>query len=161
MTEAAGFRERIAAGQPVQVIAFAIGGEVHACDVLLVEEVVTNQRVHPLPDMPARLLGVLRLRGELVPVIDVAPLLDLALGSARAPAVMVVDTGAGRVGVAADAVQDVVTVPPSAYRPAPVTVPGQEGHTAALAQVGPRLINLVDLAELLREHTKLSLGESQ
>ena len=161
MTEAQGFRARIAAELPVQVIAFAIGGELHACDVLLVEEVVTNQPVHRLPDMPARLMGVLRLRGELIPVIDVAPLLDLSLDTARRPAVMVVDAGGARVGVAAEQVQDVLTVPASAYRPAPVTVAGHEGHTAAVAQVGPRLINLVDLAELLREHTKLSLGESQ
>jgi len=63
------FRERVAEDQ-AQVIAFRVGGEWHACDVQLVEEVVTRSGIHPLPDMPPRLLGVLRLRGELVPVLE-------------------------------------------------------------------------------------------
>lgn len=152
----ASFRARVQGDEPTQVVAFALGGEWHACDVLLVEEVVIKQRLHPLPDMPPQLLGVLRLRGELVPVLDVAPVLDLRL-SAEQPVVLVVDTGAARVGVAADDVLDVVTLAPGTFRPPPGAA---DGRVVGVARVEDRLVTLVDLAEILRERTTLSLGES-
>lgn len=151
------FRARAAADEGVQVIAFELGGELHACDVLLVEEVVTGQRVHPLPDLPPRVLGVLRLRGELVPVIDVAPLLEQRLAAIERPAVLVVDTGRGRLGVAADEVHDVVTLAPGSFRPAPGGA--AETRLAGLARLEGRLVTLVDLAEILREQSTLSPGK--
>ena len=155
-TAGGGFRERIAADEPVQAIAFDIAGERHACDVLLVEEVATKLRIHPLPDMPPRLLGVVRLRGELVPVVDVAPLLSLSL-TAAAPHVLVVESEGLRVAVAADYVHDVVTLPPGSYRAAP----GGDAYVAAVARVDGTLYTLVDLAEVLREQTTPVLRGSE
>lgn len=148
------FRERVAEDQ-AQVIAFRIGGEVHACDIHLVEEVVTRRRVHRLPDMPPRLLGMLRLRGELVPVLDVAPQLDLSLQSAQ-PAIIVVAVHDTRVGVAVDAAEDVVALTPSDYRPSPHTGGERDQFVAGVARVGGRLVTLIDLAEMLREQTMLA-----
>ncbi len=154
------FRERVQADEGVQVIAFTLGGELHGCDVMLVEEVVTKETIHPLPDVPPRLLGLLRLRGELVPVIDVAPLLDLARDAARAPAILVVDTDGGRVGVAADQVRDVIHVPPGSYRPSPGTGGDRDAYVAGIARVEETLLTLVDLAEMLRGETTLYQRES-
>jgi chemotaxis signal transduction protein len=149
------FRDRVASGEPLHVIAFELGGQMHACDVLLVEEVVTAQRIHPLPDMPPRLLGMLRLRGELVPVVDVAPVLALARTSA-APTVLVLDDGERRVGVAADYVHDVLTLPAGTLRPAP----GADAYIAAVARLDGVLYTVVDLAEILREQNPISPRET-
>ena len=143
------FRERVAEDE-AQVIAFRIGGELHACDIQLVEEVVTKRRVHPLPDMPPRLLGMLRLRGDLVPVLDVAPLLELEL-QAEVPAILVVAVGESRLGVAVDATHDVVSLSPADYRAAPHGGTDRDRYVAGVARVNGVLVNLVDLAEMLRE----------
>ena len=143
------FRERVAEDE-AQVIAFRIGGELHACDVQLVEEVVTRRRVHRLPDMPARLLGVLRLRGELVLVVDVAPLLDLAL-TAEQPAILLAAVGDVRVGVAVDAAHEVVALNPADYRPAPLTGGERDQFIVGVARIDGTLVNLLDLGEMLRE----------
>ena len=143
------FRERVAEDE-AQVIAFHLGGELHACDIQLVEEVVTKGRVHPLPDMPPRLLGMLRLRGELVPVVDIAPLLELEL-AAGTPAILVVDVDGARLGVAVDATHDVVSLAPADYRPAPHGGSERDRYVAGVARINGALVNLVDLAEMLRE----------
>lgn len=143
------FRERVAEDE-AQVIAFRLGGELHACDIQLVEEVVTKRRVHPLPDMPPRLLGMLRLRGELVPVLDLAPLLELTL-DAEVPAILVVAMGDARLGIAVDATHDVVSLSPADYRPAPHGGGERDRFVAGVARVGGALLNLVDLAEMLKE----------
>jgi len=143
------FRERVAE-DAAQVIAFRIGGELHACDIQLVEEVVTRGRVHPLPDMPPRLLGLLRLRGELVPVVDVAPLLDLQLQAAQ-PAIIVAAIGDVRVGVAVDAAHEVMTLTPDGYRPAPLSGGERDQFVVGVARVDGQLVNLLDLGEMLRD----------
>jgi purine-binding chemotaxis protein CheW len=145
------FRERVAEDE-AQVVAFRIGGELHACDIQLVEEVVTRRRIHRLPDMPPRLLGMLRLRGELVPVLDVASLLELEL-RAEQPTILVVGLGDARLGVAVDAAQDVVALTPADYRPTPLTSTEGEQYVVGVARVGGNLVSLIDLAEMLREVT--------
>lgn len=153
------FRERAALDEGVQVIAFRIGGELHACDILFVQEVVTKTTVHPLPDMPEHLLGVVRLRGELVPVVDVAPVLELSLERGGAPAILITELDGARVGVAAEAVHEVMTVPAGSLRPAPVTGADRGGYVVGVARIGAQLVNLIDLAEILRDQATLSHGE--
>jgi purine-binding chemotaxis protein CheW len=153
------FAARVAT-QGAQVIAFRLGGEMHACDVMLVQEVVTRRKVHSLPDMPPRLLGVLRLRGELVPVLDLAPGLDLALQDATLRTVLIVESDRGWVGVATDGVHEVIQVPAGAYRDAPVTGRERDHYVLGVARVDGMLLTLIDLAEMLRDQTTLARGES-
>ena len=145
------FRERVAEDE-AQVIAFQLGGELHACDIQLVEEVVTKRRIHRPPDMPPRLLGMLRLRGELVPVLEVVLWRDLVLGIGH-PVVLVVGWGGLWWGVAGDAAQDVVALTPADYRPAPHTGGERDEYVVGVARVDGRLVSLIDLAEMLREVT--------
>jgi purine-binding chemotaxis protein CheW len=154
------FRERVLRGAAVQVVAFRLGGELHACDVALVEEVVSRRAVHPLPDVPDHLVGMLSLRGELLPVLDVAPLLGLVRDATRPPVVIVCETREGRVGVAAEGVDEVVDVPADAVRPAPHGAAEREGYVAGVARLDGALVNLIDLAEMLRDRTTQSTGQS-
>ncbi|MBW3570765.1 MAG: chemotaxis protein CheW [Gemmatimonadetes bacterium] len=153
------FRALLARGEGAQAVAFRLGGELHGCDIRLVEEVVTRRTIQPLPDMPPHLLGVLMLRGEMVPVMDVAPALGLAREAARAPAVLVVAMGDGRVGVAVDAVHEVMDVPPECVRPAPHTGGDRDAYVVCVARMDDRLVTLIDLAEILGERTTLDSAE--
>lgn len=143
-----------------RVVVFRMGAELHACDVLLVEEVVTGARVHPLPDLPAEVLGVIRLRGALVPVLDVAPLLGLRLESRSTPAVLVVEAPRGRVGIAADQVREVAAIPESAIQAPPARAGAQDEQVLGVARMGGSLVTLLDLAGILQNIT-LSLRETQ
>jgi purine-binding chemotaxis protein CheW len=152
------FRDRVVADDGSQVIAFRLGESLHACDVMPVQEVVTRRRVHALPDMPPRLLGVLRLRGELVPVLDIAPLLDQRLSSGP-HTILVIETDAGWLGVATDGVHEVMDLPAGAFRPAPLTGRERDGFVLGVARVQGLLLTLIDLAEILRDQTTFVRGE--
>lgn len=153
------FRTLLAREEGAQVVAFRLGGELHGCDIRLVEEVVTRRTIHPLPDVPPHLLGVLMLRGELVPVMDVAPALDLALGTERARSILIVTHAEGRVGVAVDAVHEVLEVPAECVRPAPHTGGDRDAYIVCVARVADGLVTLIDLAEILSERTTLDNAE--
>ncbi|HEX8392462.1 MAG TPA: chemotaxis protein CheW [Longimicrobium sp.] len=152
------FRGWLARGEGVQVVAFRLGGELHGCDIRLVDEVVTKQRIHPLPDVPPHLLGVMLLRGEMVPVVDVSAALGLPLTAERPP-VLVAGLGETRVGVAVDAVFEVMDVAAETLRPAPYTGGDRDAYVVAVARVPAGLVTLIDLAEILRERTTLEPGE--
>jgi purine-binding chemotaxis protein CheW len=155
------FPALLARGEGAQAVAFRLGGELYGCDIRLVEEVVTRRQVHPLPDVPAHLLGVLLLRGEMVPVMDVAPALGLALRTEKAPAILVIGVGEARLGVAAEQVSEVLEVPADAIRPAPHTGGDRDAYVLGVARLQVGLVTLIDLAEILRERTTLDPGEPQ
>jgi purine-binding chemotaxis protein CheW len=142
----------------VRVVVFRLGGELHACDVRRVEEVVEGARVHPLPDIPPPVLGVIRVRGALLPVLDVAPALGLRLSAGGTPAVLVVERGDDRVGVAVDEVREVATLPASAIQAAPLRE--DEEHVTGVARIGGTLVALLDLARLIGETTNQTTRET-
>jgi purine-binding chemotaxis protein CheW len=153
------FRALLDRGEGAQAVVFRLGGEMHGCDIRLVEEVVTKRTIQPLPDMPRHLLGVLMLRGEMVPVMDVAPALSVTLEGGRTPSVLVVTMGEGRVGVAVDAVHEVLEVPAECVRPAPHTGGDRDAYVVCVARIEDRLVTLIDLAEILGERTTLDSAE--
>lgn len=146
------FRARLERGEGVQVVAFRLGSELHGCDVAVVEEALTRQRIHPLPDQPPEMLGVVMLRGEMLPVLDLGPALGVAADREARRAVLVVVLEDARVGVAVDRLEEVLEVPADALRPAP-HAGERDPHVAAVARMEAGLVNLIDLAELLRERT--------
>lgn len=153
------FRALLERGEGAQAVAFRLGGELHGCDIRLVEEVVTKRQIHPLPDVPPHLLGMLLLRGEMVPVMDIAPALGLALAAGKAPSILVIGIGDARIGVAAEAVHEVLEVPGDAIRPAPHTGGDRDAYVLGVARLEIGLVNLIDLAEILRERTTLDSGD--
>lgn len=144
------FIDRLDTADGLQVIAFDVGGELHGCDILMVQEVVTRPTIHHLPDVPPHLLGVLRLRGELLPVLDVAATLGLALAGPPS-AVLIAEIGDRCVGVAVDGIREVVIVPPGAVRPAPSTGSARDEYVVGVARVDGVLLNLVDLEKIVKE----------
>lgn len=149
------FRARVERGEAVQVVGFHLGGELHGCDIALVDEVVTKQRIHPLPDVPPEMLGVIVLRGEMLPVLDLGPALGLPVSREARRAVLVLGLGGSRAGVAVDRMDEVLDVPPDALRPAPHTGGERDPFVVGVARMDAGLVNLIDLAELLRERTTL------
>lgn len=55
-----------------QVVVFELGDQVFAADVGNVREIIRLENVRPIPQTPKALLGVSTIRGEILPVIDLA-----------------------------------------------------------------------------------------
>src|SRR5688572_27532649 len=53
-----------------RVLTLNVGKEVYAVDVLNVREIIRPLDISPVPRAPAEFLGVINLRGKIVPVID-------------------------------------------------------------------------------------------
>jgi purine-binding chemotaxis protein CheW len=55
-----------------QYLSFTIGDEIYALDIMKVREVLVYTKITKVPCTPAYMLGVINLRGSIVPVIDIS-----------------------------------------------------------------------------------------
>src|SRR4030088_74015 len=91
------------------LLVFSLGQQQFALPVGQVSTVVPRATLTPLPGAPADLIGLLRLRGALCPVIDIRARLGLP---AAAPhireCIVVLHTTTFRLGLLVDGIEDVV-----------------------------------------------------
>jgi purine-binding chemotaxis protein CheW len=106
-------------------LTFVLGHESYGVGVLKVREIIRMLEITAVPQMPTYVKGVINLRGKVVAVVD----LRIKFGLAKAEntertCIVVVEiksrTGAKMLmGMIVDAVEEVVTIPPSDIEPTP------------------------------------------
>jgi purine-binding chemotaxis protein CheW len=118
---AAGAARGPAAAEPlVQLCTFRVGGEDYAVDVMRLREIIHPLPVTRVPRAPAFVKGVVRLRGEVVPVLDVRERLGVeASPPTRKTRFLVVSVADRRIALVVDEVCEVLRLPRSELRPAP------------------------------------------
>jgi purine-binding chemotaxis protein CheW len=108
----------------VQLCTFRIGGEDYAVDIMRVREIIYPLPITPVPRAPAFIEGVVRLRGEVIPVLDVRKRLGVdARAETRKSRFLVVNVAGRRIGLVVDEVCEVLRLPRSEIRPAPALGP--------------------------------------
>lgn len=118
-----------------------MGGEHYALPVGDVSEVADIGELTPLPGAPRPFLGIRNLRGEVLPVIDLAGALAIeAAGEPRR--IVVAQAGALRAGLAVESVEGVLELTGPQL---PTEAPALKG--AAL--VDDTLVGIVDVPRLL------------
>jgi purine-binding chemotaxis protein CheW len=103
--------------QTAELLLFIVGNERFALPIADVEEAVEFPTVHFVPEMPPSMLGVISLRGALVPVYSPSHILGQPLAARRA--VLIFRLGTRAVGVAVDDVEDALVVHESDVRELP------------------------------------------
>lgn len=125
-----------AADPVVELCAFRVGDEEYVVDLKRVREVVKPLPVRPVPRAPEAIEGVVELRGEVIPVVDVRRRFGLEAVPASRKARLLVVRIDGRVqALLVDAVLEVMRIPRSTIRPAP-SLPGPEGPRLFLGACG-------------------------
>lgn len=138
-----------------QYLTFILAGEEYGVDILRVQEIKGWDRVTPIPHTPAHLLGVINLRGTIVPIMDLR--LRFALGSAdygTTTVVVVLKVGSAprerTMGFVVDAVSDVHDIGPDRLRPAPDFGPAVDMRfVRGLAAVEEKMVILLDIDGLV------------
>jgi purine-binding chemotaxis protein CheW len=125
-----------------QLVVFALRGEEYALPIERVREIVRPTRPRPLPGAAGAVRGIISLRGELVPIHDVAAWLGLGELDAERGRIVVAETAAGPVGLLVEAVCGVVTAGEEDL--APVPAGGPEG-LVRVVRACDRLIGLLEL----------------
>ncbi len=110
-------------GENVQLATFIVGKFFFGIDVLNVQEVLRFQRMTKVPLAPAVIVGLINLRGQIVPALDMRRRLFLDPRNAEeTPMNLVVRTEDGAVSLLVDEIGDVLELKPNAFENTPANV---------------------------------------
>lgn len=138
-----------------QFLTFFLGGEEYGVDILRVREIRGWSPVTRMPESPEFVLGVLNLRGSIVPVIDMRLRFRLKNAEYIDTTVIIVlsvesSKGNRNMGIVVDAVSDVLQVPVDDVKPSPDfgTAISTE-FISGLASLESKMVMLLDIDRLL------------
>ena len=125
-------------------LTFVLANEEYAVPVHDVREIVGPLPVTPVPGTAHHVLGVVNLRGKVIPVIDLRLRLGLEAGAVGPRSCVIVCQAPGHalVGALVDSVVEVMTLRAGDTEPAPA-VTGTE--VAGLAKIKDRVVILLDV----------------
>jgi purine-binding chemotaxis protein CheW len=148
-----------------QVLTFSLGAEIYGVDILRVKEIRGWSPVTRIPRSTESVLGVLNLRGAIVPIIDLR--VRFALRAAQFTPVTVIivlslrtDAGQRECGIVVDSVQDVADIPPGSIHPAPSMNAGDSSEfIEGITTCDDKMLILLDADKLVaRELTPAVTG---
>ena len=135
----------------MEVLSFRLGAEEYGIGILTVQEIRGYEAPTRIANAPQWLLGVLNLRGQIVPIVDMR--LRFNLGQVRYDSltvVIILNIGQHVIGMVVDGVSDVVTLAPDQVRPAPALGGSIDAECLhGLGTVGERMLILLDIERLM------------
>jgi purine-binding chemotaxis protein CheW len=146
MTEA-GFGE---SHRDRELIAFKVGGQEYCVDVKNVREIRGWSPATPIPHAPPSMLGVINLRGLVLPIIDLASRMGFAPAVPTSRhVIMVVEQGKQVLGLLVDAVSEIFGASREDIQPTPdaASVSAKKLVQGVISGEG-RMISLVSLDEV-------------
>lgn len=147
------------AEEEVRICLFSISGDTYAVTVDVLAEIIIPQKIFPVPTTPPHVVGVINLRGNIVPIVDIRPALSLS-ASAGAGQVAIIRHNQTTIGILVDSVAEVISVPLGGVLPLPAEVAtqdaGAKSRSKYLKAIIPRsngvaaLLNIDRLYEAIR-----------
>jgi purine-binding chemotaxis protein CheW len=125
---------------PRQLVVFNVGDEHYALPIAQVHEIIRYSEPRSVASRADWVKGVISLRGQIIPVYDLAARLGVPSQLSKNAKIMIVDTGTEVAGVVVDGVEEVLTVDAEQLQAAPGA---DTSLVEAIAKVGDRLIVLL------------------
>ncbi len=129
-----------------QLVVFGLHDEHYALPITSVREIIRYTPPKAKGAAGGMILGMISLRGRVLPVADLSSRLGCALEVHDGTKILVVELSAGAIGLVVDSVDEVLLVPADAIEPMPVS---ESGFGDEIAKVGDRLITLLDAERAL------------
>jgi purine-binding chemotaxis protein CheW len=145
-----------------EYLSFVLGDAQYCIDILKVQEIRTYEPPTRIANTPAFIKGVINLRGNIVPIIDLRVKFGLPESRYDGQTVVIVLNIAKRtIGVVVDGVSDVIAVPASEIKPAPElagTLDTQ--YLQGLATVGDQMLIIIDIEKLMTSRDMALMEEA-
>jgi len=134
-----------------QYVVFKLEDEEYGIDILRVKEIKEMMNITRVPKAAYFVRGVINLRGEVIPVIDLRKRFNLPEGEENADTrIIIVSVDDIIVGLIADSSSEVVEISSEAIEEAPDGVGTvDQGYISGIGKVGERLIILLDIVKIV------------
>ncbi|MDD5226197.1 MAG: chemotaxis protein CheW [Candidatus Omnitrophica bacterium] len=148
----------------LRVLVFSLGKENYCIDVRQAKEVMKMPETTHVPNVPAFVLGVANLRGEIISILDLHYFFGLEpQGKSQEVRVIVTDLTGEAVGLRVDRVKDTVEIDEDEVQVPLTTLKGNlAAYTKGQVAQGDEILILLDLETVLQceDIRNLRKGES-
>ncbi|PDO09886.1 MAG: hypothetical protein BLM47_10330 [Candidatus Reconcilbacillus cellulovorans] len=136
-----------------QVVTFRLGGEEFGIPISDVNEIIFVPAITPIAKAPPSVVGIMNLRGNIIPVIDLRIALRMPVAErTKKQRIIVAQIGGKPTGVMVDEVTQVLHVTEEMLENAPDRVmTSQTRYIRGICKIQDRLIVLLDLGEVLEK----------
>ncbi|TRY33497.1 chemotaxis protein CheW [Aliiglaciecola sp. M165] len=134
-----------------EFLTFVLGDEDYALDIMIVKEIRGYEAVTKIANAPAYIKGVINLRGDIVPIVDLRLKFDVGEATYNEfTIVIMLNIGERIVGIVVDEVSDVVKVADEDIKPPPeFGVAFDSSYLYGLAPIDDRMVILINIASLI------------
>ena len=136
-----------------ELIAFRIGEQEFCVNIMSVREIRGWTQATPMPHAPAFVLGVINLRGAVLPIVDLSARLGMAETVPTARHVIIVAQVKSRiVGLLVEAVSDILTITEDNIQPVPeISSDIEKQYARGILAIDKRMICMIELDALFPE----------
>jgi purine-binding chemotaxis protein CheW len=134
-----------------EVISFCVGGQEFCVDIMSVREIRGWTPAMPMPQAPSYLLGVIDLRGAVLPILDLSERLGLGVSKPdKNNVIIVAQIGSVVAGLLVDGMRDILTLLPNTVQPVPdIGSDDVRRFVSGLLPMEGRLISVIELDQIL------------
>jgi purine-binding chemotaxis protein CheW len=143
-----------------QVVSFRLGNEEFGVNILKVQEIMRLQEITRVPQTPDFMEGVINLRGNVIPIIDLRKKFVMeSRESDNLTRIIVVNVQDKVMGIIVDAVEQVLRLTEEQVEPPPdVGLDAVKEYLMGVGKLESGLLILLNLDRILTEEEKVELN---
>jgi purine-binding chemotaxis protein CheW len=132
-------------------LAFSLGSEDYALDISMIREILKPREVTAIPRVPDFLLGIISLRGNIIPIFDLKRRLGLGVATVDENSrIIVCQEGDRLAGLLIDRITQVTTIQEDGIEPPPAIFSGRDRALLdGVGRVQGNVLILLNIANIL------------
>jgi purine-binding chemotaxis protein CheW len=149
--------------QKDKFLTFRIGEEGYGMDIRHITEIIGIQKITPVPDMPDYVVGVINLRGTVIPIMNVRRRFGLPIKEYDPrTCIIVINLDEASLGLIVDEVSEVITITEDCLEPPPRVSRGPNSRfIQSLGRVGDEARMILDTRKILYDDEPARAGETE
>jgi purine-binding chemotaxis protein CheW len=145
----------------MKYVVFNIGEETFGIEISRVVEILNVQKVYSLPELPDFLSGVITVRGEVIPLLDLRKRFGIHSSDMR-ELIIIVRYDDEKIGLLVDEINEILALNPEEITAPPSLFKGlKKKYLTGLGKKEDRIIILLNIDSLLTSEEKIMLKESE
>lgn len=135
--------------QAGRFLSFSLGAGTYAIPLLCVKEVIAMPEIKTIPQTPPYFLGIINLRGNIIPIIDLRRRLNVTADLKEDSCVIICDLAPLQIGLVVTSVNQVLNLTEKDIGPRPDGSGQKRNFITGLAKQENGMIMLIDVAACL------------
>lgn len=142
-----------------QFVGFTLSKEHYGIDIMAVEEIIRILEITPIPRAPAFVVGIINMRGMVIPVIDLRKKLAIPVNTNQSEKsrIIVSSCGGKRVGFIVDQVEEVLRINVDHIDQAPGSTRAIDNYISGVVRTPKGMVIILDVSKLFSQKERAEL----